>query len=533
MKKCQNFVKIFSLFAIFFFNNSIFGSIENDECSLLISKLKDNYVNYKLDEDLSSQTNSVEGDYLSSSFTGGIFFKKDFKETYSKTEYRSYYRNKEGNIILEALSPNLFNEYSEFYEWIDDSPIYDFKAIDLSNSEIISINGIAVRNLKDQEIRDIIYDNTLNIQPIKFIVNDINGINRNFNLNFGQYLQTRISVPIEIEDIYDVNSLTSTFKSRHTETYVWWQYGTNQIGNEILMQLNSNIINPDDKLLGFTCTYDSKQIQDIDIFIPDIRLANLISEEILKDEISFTYNTQDIDDRLYSDSSWIRTIEKVALIKSKFNYQSFPFDMQKITFEFEPLSSINVIPYLHYDSPIEWSKSRMILDNWETQSYSIKNYIFQGSSGFDRVGLEIAFMLERNTLYYLLKIYLPLLIVLMVSLSVLFIKPTELESRLTVSVVCFLALITYTYIVDKDIPKLSYLTVMDYVILLSYFFSALPTLQSIYVHNISNNNIEKAIKVNDSFKFLMPLMYFIALMLIVFSIVYTSPNTISALKFTT
>ena len=533
MKRYKFFLNIFVLINLFFFNNNVFSSIENDECSLLISKLKEDYGKYRLGEDLSSQTSVVEGDYLSSSFTGGIFFKKNFEEKYSKSEYRSYHRNKDGNLIIEALSPNLFNEYSEFYEWIDDSPIYDFKAEDLSNSEVVSIDGLAVNNLTDQEIRDIIYDNTIDVDTIEFAVNDVNGVNRKFNLNFGQYLQTRVSVPIEIEDIYDVNSLTSSFKSRHNETYVWWQYGTNQIGNEILIQLNSNTTNPNDKYIGFECAYDSNVIEEAGIYIPDIRLSNLISEEILKDEIIFSFTSQEINERLYSKSYWIRTIEKVALVKSKFNYQSFPFDMQKITFEFEPLNSINIIPYLHYDSPIEWSVSRMSLDNWKTGPYSIKNYIFKGSSGFDRVGLEIAFELERNTLYYLLKIYLPLLIVLMVSLSVLFINPVELESRLTVSVVCFLALITYTYIVDQDIPKLSYLTAMDYVILLSYFFSALPTIQSIYVHNISNNNVDQAIRVNNRFKFLMPLMYFLTLLLITFSIVYSSPNTISALRFTT
>ena len=531
MKNKLFFIFIFSW--CFLFSNFIFSSIESDECTILISKLKNDYLKYRLGEDLSSQTDIIDADYLSTSFTGGIFFKKDFEEAYSKTEYRSYFRNENGNVILEALSPNLFNEYSEFYEWIDDSPIYDFKARDLSNAEVISINNIEVNNLSDDEIRDLIYDNTIIIQPIEFVVKDMYQVTRKFILDFGQYLQTRVSVPIEIEDIFDVNSLNSSFKSRHTETYVWWQYGTNQIGDEILKEINSNISNPDDKYIGFTCSYDFKQIQDLGIYIPDIRLSNIITEETLKDEIIFVYSSEDLDNRQYTDSYWIRSQEKIASIKTKFNYESFPFDMQKIIFKFEPLNSINVIPYLHYDSPIEWSKSRISLDNWEIQSYVISNYIFQGSQGFDRVGLEIAFSLERNTLYYLLKIYFPLLIVLMVSLSVLFIKPNELESRLTVSVVCFLALITYTYIVDQDIPKLSYLTVMDYVIIVSYFFSAMPTIQSIYVHNISTKNFDRSVIVNNRFKLLMPIVYFLIILIIIFSIVSTSENTITAMRFTT
>ena len=59
------------------------------------------------------------------------------------------------------------------------------------------------------------------------------------------------------------------------------------------------------------------------------------------------------------------------------------------------------------------------------------------------------------------KVYLPIVIILFVTLSTLFIHPKELESRLTVAVVCFLALIAYTYVVEKDLPQLSYLTAMD------------------------------------------------------------------------
>jgi hypothetical protein len=533
MRKQMTFFWFFSFSFLLFFNSYILSSNENDECSILLSKLKSEYVEYRLGEDLSAQTNFIEEDYLSTSFTGGIFFKRDFDEQYSKTEYRSFFRNESDNIIIEAISPNLFNEFSEFYEWVDDSPLYNFKARDLSNVEVTYIDNIQVSNLSDDEIIDLIYDSTLILKPIEFIVNDNSGIIRKFELDFGQYLQNRVSVPIEIEDIYDVDSLNSSFTSRHTETYVWWQYGTNKIGHEILEQINLNITNPENKFIRFQCSFDFKQIEELGIYIPDIRLSNLISEEVLKDKIIFTYSDEEVDYRQYTKSYWLRTTEKVATIKTKFNYQSFPFDMQIIRFGFEPLNSIDVIPYLHYDSPLEWSKSRISLDNWKTSSYSINNYIFQGSQGFDRVGLEVVFKLERNTLYYLLKIYLPLLIVLMVSLSVLYIKPTELESRLTVSVVCFLALITYTYIVDQDIPKLSYLTVMDYVILVSYFFSALPTLQSIYVHSISTKSIQKAIIVNNRFKILMPLFYFLTILIITFTIVSSGSNTISALRFTT
>jgi hypothetical protein len=528
---------LFLFLALSLFHTSIFSKNTSDEvgspeCELLLEILKRDYTKYNFDQDLSNQTYSVEGSYISSLFTGGIFFKKDFAEAYSKTEYRSYLRNQAGNIFLEALSPDLFSEYSEFFEWVDDSPIYDFKAKELLNGEVISINDSLVSAMSDYEIQETIFDSTLEIVPVKFQLIDINKNIRSFEVNFGQDLQSRVAVPIEVLDVYEINSLGSSFKARYREKYMWWQYGLNEIGSEVLKSVRENT-NTDDprEFNGFACEFNSGRLTD-QFFIPDIKLANIISEDIIDDKIIFNFSEEEIDETLYPSSSWLRVTEKVATLKTKFNYRAFPFDSQEISFKFEPRDSLNIIPYLAFDSPMEWSLKRMNLNNWKAISYKSENYIFQGDQGFDRVGLEIAFNFDRHSLYYVLKIYLPLLIVLMVSLSVLYINPLQIESRLTVSVVCFLALITYTYIVDKDIPKLSYLTVMDYVILLSYFFSALPTIQSIYINNIAEQSQLRAIKVNDAFKFWMPILYFSGVLVIVFAVINSSSNIISALQFT-
>ena len=529
---------LFLFLSLSLFHTSLFSKDSADEggspeCELLLEIMKRDYTKYNFDQDLSQQTYSVEGPYISSLFTGGIFFKKDFTEAYSKTEYRSYLRNQAGNIFLEALSPDLFSEYSEFFEWVDDSPIYDFKAKELLNGEVISLNDRLISSMSDFEIQETIFDSTLEIVPVKFQLIDTNKNIRLFEVNFGQDLQSRVAVPIEVLDIYEINSLSSTFKARYREKYMWWQFGLNEIGSEVLKSIKENMNKEDPReFSSFNCTFEADRVLS-EFFIPDIRLANIISEDIIEDKIIFNFSEEEIDETLYPSSSWLRITEKVGVLKSKFNYKAFPFDSQKISFKFEPRDSLNIIPYLAFDSPMEWSLNRMNLNNWKATSYKSENYIFQGDQGFDRVGLEIAFTFDRYSLYYILKIYLPLLIVLMVSLSVLYINPLQIESRLTVSVVCFLALITYTYIVDQDIPKLSYLTVMDYVILLSYFFSALPTIQSIYINNIAEQSPLKAIEVNNAFKFWMPILYFAGVLVIVLAVMSSSSNIISALQFTT
>ena len=73
-----------------------------------------------------------------------------------------------------------------------------------------------------------------------------------------------------------------------------------------------------------------------------------------------------------------------------------------------------------------------------------------------------------------------MIFLLFVSWSVFWVCPTDLESRTTISVVCLLALIAYNFVIDDEIPKLNYLTLIDKIILMSYLFAAIPTLESVF-----------------------------------------------------
>ena len=79
--------------------------------------------------------------------------------------------------------------------------------------------------------------------------------------------------------------------------------------------------------------------------------------------------------------------------------------------------------------------------------------------------------------------------------------------------VCLLSLIAYNFVVDKDIPKLGYLTIMDYIILVSYFFQEYPV-QSIFI-NVTENNLSRAKKIDNYFKILIPFSYIVSISLVV------------------
>ena len=87
---------------------------------------------------------------------------------------------------------------------------------------------------------------------------------------------------------------------------------------------------------------------------------------------------------------------------------------------------------------------------------------------------------QRQSSYYLFKIILPIIFILCISLSVFWVRGSQLEAKVNVTIVCLLSLIAYNFIIDEDLPKLSYLTFLDCFILLSYFYTGTATILCVY-----------------------------------------------------
>ena len=92
---------------------------------------------------------------------------------------------------------------------------------------------------------------------------------------------------------------------------------------------------------------------------------------------------------------------------------------------------------------------RVLGNNYQEQGFYKDKFLNQ---------IDIILEVERQSSYYVYKIILPIILILMVCWSVIWITPKEIESRLTVTIVCLLSLIAYNFVIDKEIPKLEYLT---------------------------------------------------------------------------
>lgn len=246
---------------------------------------------------------------------------------------------------------------------------------------------------------------------------------------------------------------------------------------------------------------------------------NVIKEEKqLRDAYYYlrpTDNNFDWDLTDFDNGKWSYALNNIDLnfrsksvyhIKNDFNLQNFPFDKQKIEIllrqdEHDIESYRSLVSTWTLDKAMKF-KSENNIEGWNIIDLDMDYFIKEDElkkRSFD--GFKLTYEIERKSNYYIYKIIVPIFLILIVCWSAVWITPKELESRLTVTIVCLLSLIAYNFVIDKDLPKLEYFTIMDYLILISYVYAAIPTFASVIIFQstkMKNTSLSKKIRLIDN-----------------------------------
>ena len=208
---------------------------------------------------------------------------------------------------------------------------------------------------------------------------------------------------------------------------------------------------------------------------------------------------------MQTDNSFrfLKTIISDIDFKNILNLREFPFDNHEMKIDIINKDKINFrLDEVYLGQNRYWQDyiKNNKLSDWKINDTSIDLAHFHNkefSSGIDSYFFRIGYnekyknaekkiftiFVEREYNYYLIKILIPIIIILIVCWSVFWINISQIESRLTISVVCLLALIAYNVIVADSLPMIGYATVMDYIILSSYVLGALSTLLTVIFYN--------------------------------------------------
>ena len=231
-----------------------------------------------------------------------------------------------------------------------------------------------------------------------------------------------------------------------------------------------------------------------------------------------------------------KNIEGVFGIKNKFNLRAFPFDRQKLSLELIDgrynLDKRNI--FISERTHIflnKYIKKNEIL-GWDIIGYELNPFQYQNPFNMENDfsdGLRLDFIIERKHGYYVFKVIVPIILILLICWGSVWIDPKEIESRLTITIVCLLSLIAYNFVIDSEMPKLEYLTVMDWIILISYFYATIPNFLSIASFQLHKKNLPMCERIETYSKRYGILSYIIIIFLIVAINANLNPENSSAL----
>ena len=503
---------LFLFLAFSLFHAPVFGFESFDECGVFEEVLKRDFDKYQFNEPDNGSTGRLFFKYASSAYS----FQGPFL----------YQRSDNGGVYLDILPEWAYKKYKI-------SP----------GAEIFSINSIETRLMDDEEIDALVASSEDKKEVLLVSILDEKSILQEFEIEYEDKQQIYIPVELDIEHISSVNSVNSTYKAVYTIVMEWTLYGLESIARDSFKRaIKNDIFNQDelDNELNFVCYYSSEKFESLGLWKPNVYFSNLISQEADSYKDSFAVFVKYIPSSLneLGESQEVnysvlllQDNQGVGTFQSYFNYQPFPFDAQDLNFT---LQSSDGMPFFGFQSEgLAKSFHSAELYEWKKKSFDTYASYSPNIFGGLNPGITFTISIERNYVYFLTKIYLPIVIILFLAYSTLWVKPREIEARLTVSVVCFLALITYTFIIDRDLPKLAYLTAMDFIILYSYLFAAIPTLESIYVNKLSINENESGELIDRRLRIFFPLAYIAITLFIISFTIINHPSAVEALRFTT
>ena len=288
-----------------------------------------------------------------------------------------------------------------------------------------------------------------------------------------------VKADLLIEDVHEINGKDLDFES----SFTLWAHWKDQRVAEVLKELN--VFKEKGKPL-FLCDYSPQSVigDSRKIFDPVIEFFNR------KGKPNFQYGMQDWVE-IFSDGTVQTRIRDKSKFKARFDFRRFPFDSQLLTYEiWSEYPSFMV--EINADEPgmSDYKETKYAYENgdnegitipgWSLESVDYENYSYIENDGYPYTGFILELEVKRQSSYYLFKIILPIMFILVISWSVFWVRGSQLEAKVNVTIVCLLSLIAYNFIIDEDLPKLPYLTFLDSFILLSYFYTGIATILCVY-----------------------------------------------------
>jgi hypothetical protein len=205
----------------------------------------------------------------------------------------------------------------------------------------------------------------------------------------------------------------------------------------------------------------------------------------------------------------------IVLQANNFNFKKFPFDSQLFEIHLDTLTPNGNFSFTELEgfSVIE---STTGVDEWEITSVSTNISTLTGFSSAEKSRFTLAFEAKRQFVYYILKIFIPVSLIIIVSWFTFFLS--DYAKRIDLAGSNLLVFIAFNFTISNELPKLGYITFLDALLVSTFLITTLVILLNVLLRNLENNGRTKYAEAIDSYVlWAYPLVYLFGLL---FTIMY-------------
>jgi hypothetical protein len=190
--------------------------------------------------------------------------------------------------------------------------------------------------------------------------------------------------------------------------------------------------------------------------------------------------TQEDNFRVYPDGG-VSYFERftVTLQAPDFDFRRFPFDPQQFFFKLLLFTPIDFYVFKP-NKELPAIGDKLGEEEWLIHDYHSVVKTKTYNKTFSEYTLQID--ANRHVDYYMFRIFIPLLLIIIVSWGTLFMR--DYSNRISVSVAVLLIFVAFNFTIGSDLPRLGYMTFMDGILFAAFLTTALTVLLNVFLRRM-------------------------------------------------
>ncbi|UCE02527.1 MAG: hypothetical protein JSW67_14990 [Candidatus Latescibacterota bacterium] len=279
---------------------------------------------------------------------------------------------------------------------------------------------------------------------------------------------------------------------------------------------------------------DTDEVFEADVFVvaswKDSRLvgerARVVSADAVWTPNVLVFNQRDVSADLPKrveirpDGTVIYRQRLAGTFAARLSLARFPLDTQTLEIELVVYGASTDEVLLVESPAFPSSRSdNLAINDWEIGELSTETGVLNPVPGAPSLSsLRIRIPAERLIGYFLVQLLVPLFIIVGMSWVGFWIDPGVIPARTSVGVTSVLTLIAYRFMISGLVPKLSYLTRMDYLLLATTLLVA-ASLVTVVAGNfyMSQDRRDSALRLNRIARPLFPALFLLLFLVLAFA----------------